>query len=74
VSHFYIPDYYDTNIRNFYDFKVVGVPDNVKLVGIDNLKFRSRAGEAEEAWRYECVGDDYKSEYSKKNNEEDSKT
>lgn len=74
VSHFYIPDYYDTNIRNFYDFKVVGVPDNVKLVGIDNLKFRSRAGEAEEAWRYECVGDDYKSEYSKKNNEEDSET
>lgn len=74
VNHFYIPDYYDTNIRNFYDFKVVGVPDNVKLVGIDNLKFRSRAGEAEEAWRYECVGDDYKSEYSKKNNEEDSET
>nr|DAJ95468.1 MAG TPA: hypothetical protein [Caudoviricetes sp.] len=44
------------------------------MVGIDNLKFRSRAGEAEEAWRYECVGDDYKSEYSKKNNEEDSET
>ena len=36
--------------------------------------FRSRAGEAEEAWRYECVAEDYKSEYSKNNDIEDSKT
>jgi hypothetical protein len=62
------------NIRNSYDFKIIGVPDDVTLTGIDNLKFRSRAGTAEEAWRYECVGDDYKSEYSKKNIVEDEET
>lgn len=72
--HFYIPDYYDMNIRNSYDFKIIGVPDDVTLTGIDNLKFRSRAGAAEEAWRYECVGNDYKSEHSKENNIEDEET
>ena len=72
--HFYVPSYYDMNIRNSYDFKVIGVPDDVTLTGIDNLKFRSRAGVAEEAWRYECVGDDYKSEYSKNNVVEDEET
>lgn len=30
------------------------------------MLFRSRAGEAEEAWRYECIAEDYKSEYSKR--------
>ena len=63
--HFYVPSYYDMGIRNSYDFKIVGVPDDVTLTGIDDMKFRSRAGTAEEAWRYECVGDDYKSDYSK---------
>lgn len=72
--HFYVPAYYDMSIRNTYDFKIIGVPDNITLTGIDNLKFRSRAGYAEEAWRYECVGDDYKSEYSKNNDAEDEET
>ena len=72
--HFYVPSYYDMNIRNSYDFKIVGVPDDVTLTGIDNLKFRSRAGFAEEAWRYECVGDDYKSDYTKNYNAEDEET
>ena len=74
--HFYIPHYYDMNVRNQYNFKIIGVPDNVKLVGLDDLKFRSRAGEAEEAWRYECIGEDYKSEKMQKDEkaEEDSET
>lgn len=72
--HYYMPDYYDTQITNSGIYKVIAIPDNVKCVGLDNLKFRSRAGEAEEAWRYECIGDDYKSEYSKKNSDEDSET
>jgi hypothetical protein len=74
VNHFYVPDYYDANMHNFYNFKIVGVPDNTKLIGLDELKFRSRAGEAEEAWRYECVGDDYKSEHSKESSDEDKET
>ena len=72
--HFYIPSYYDMNIRNSYNFKIIGVPDDVTLTGIDNLKFRSRAGQAEEAWRYECIGDDYKSDYSKSSDIEDEET
>ena len=72
--HFYVPDYYDMGIRNSYKFKIIGVPDDVTLTGIDDLKFRSRAGSAEEAWRYECVGDDYKSDYTKKNDTEDEQT
>jgi len=31
-------------IRNHYKFKIIGVADDVALTGIDNLKFRSRAG------------------------------
>jgi len=74
LRHFYVPSYYDMNIRNSYDFKIIGVPDDVTLTGIDNLKFRSRAGTAEEAWRYECVGDDYKSDYTKSSQTEDEET
>lgn len=44
------------------------------MSGVDDYIFRSRAGEAEEAWRYECVGNDYKSDYSKYNSDEDSET
>jgi hypothetical protein len=62
------------NIRNSYDFKIIGVPDDIALTGIGTLKFRSRAGTAEEAWRYECVGDDYKSDYAKHNDVEDEDT
>ena len=69
--HFYVPGYYDTDVKTSHDFKIIGVPDDVNLVGIGKLKFRSRAGYAEEAWQYECVGDDYKSEKIKKVSEEE---
>lgn len=60
--HFYIPSYEDdSNTRQpSYNFKVIVVKDDCPVVGLDGLKFRSRAGNAEEAWRYECIGDDYK--------------
>ena len=57
--HFYVPDYFDRNIQNSYTFKIIGVPDSVKCIGIDNMLFRARAGEAEEVWRYECIGDNH---------------
>jgi hypothetical protein len=62
------------NIRNSYNLPIISVPDDVKCVGLNDYKFRSRAGLAEEAFRYECIGDDYKSEYSKNNSNEDSET
>lgn len=72
--HFYVPAYYDKNVETEYNMKIIPVPDNVKCVGLDSLKFRSRAGEAEEAWRYECIAEDYKSEKVKGTAEEDSET
>ena len=72
--HFYLNNYYDMNIRNSYNLPLIAVPDNTKCVGLNDFKFRSRAGYAEEAWRYECIGDDYKSEYSKNNSDEDDET
>lgn len=68
--HYYIPDYYDTSSSISGTYKLISVPEDVKCVGLDNLKFRSRAGYAEEAWRYESVGDEYKSERDKRNNSE----
>ena len=72
--HFYVPNYYDMNVVNSYNFKIIGVPDDCPVAGIGDLKFRARAGNAEEPWRYECIGDDYKSEHSKKNADEDEET
>lgn len=72
--HFYVPYYVDTENIFEYNFKVKGVPDNTKLVGLGTLKFRSRAGDAEEAWKYECVGDDYKSNKTVATDEEDAVT
>jgi hypothetical protein len=57
--HFYHPSYYDSDITKAINAKIIGVPDNVKCVGLSNALFRGRAGEAEEAWRYEFVGKKY---------------
>ena len=62
--HYYVPSYYDMGIRNMYNFKIIGVPCDVTLTGIDKLKFRSRAGSAEEAWRYETVGGEYEGRWN----------
>ena len=57
--HFYMTSYYDTNVKNQYQTNIMSVSDNVKCVGLNNLLFRSRAGEAEEAFRYEYVSKKY---------------
>ena len=72
--HFFLNSYYDMGNRSHYNLPIISVPDNTKCVGLNNYKFRSRAGYAEEAYRYECVGDDYKSEYTKSNDTEDDET
>nr|WP_303661440.1 hypothetical protein [Bacteroides intestinalis] len=38
-----------------YNVRIVGVEDNTKLVAISNNMFSARAGEAEEAFRYEYL-------------------
>lgn len=54
--HFYIEKYATVPSNTFVYTKVIAVPDNIVCTGIDNILFRTRAGEAEEAWRYRCVG------------------
>ena len=56
-NHFYVPSYYDNKNIQQYNCKIIGIPDNVKVLGLENSKFRSRAGEAEEAFRYEQIGE-----------------
>lgn len=40
--------------------RVIGVEDNAKLVAIGETEFSARAGEAEEAFRYEYLGEENK--------------
>lgn len=40
----------------YTSIKVIGVEDNTKLVAINNDMFSARAGEAEEAFRFEYIG------------------
>ena len=56
--HFYINNYTNVPVQSSTTVKVIGVPDNVKCVGIDETLFKARAGEAEEAWRYLYVSND----------------
>lgn len=62
LRHFYTPEYNDYKIQDQIECKIITVPEEVKAIGIDNLIFRSKAGEAEEAWRYEFIGQEYKDE------------
>lgn len=43
------------NPSSFYNINIQAVEDNVKLVAIDDTFYSARAGEAEEAFRYEYI-------------------
>lgn len=55
--HFYIDSYTENfdNSENIYTANIIGVEDNTKLVTIGNDYFSARAGEAEEAFRFEYL-------------------
>lgn len=56
LNHFYSTKYNDkSSIESYYNCNIIGVEDNVKLVGIGDNMFSARAGEAEEGFRYEYV-------------------
>lgn len=70
--HYFIPGYIDdTSFNTYQTVKIQAVPDGRKLVMLEDQKFRSRAGWPEEAWRYESVGKEYKSNFTKINKEGD---
>ena len=57
-GRFYISNTPNTIGQNYTTSKIIGVEDNVKLVGIENSLFSARAGEAEEAFRFEYIGEE----------------
>lgn len=56
--HFYVDQYQDLNYKLKDTVKIISVAEGVKAVGLDDFIFRSKAGEAEEAFRYEQVGNE----------------
>ena len=54
-------NYLNYNTRPCFNTKIIGVEDNVKLVEVGNKLFSARAGEAEEAFRYEYIEQELKS-------------
>lgn len=64
--HFYIPRNAYGNVSSplVYSARILGIPDDTACLTIGTSKFRSKAGNSSEAWRYECIGDDWKQEGS----------
>ena len=56
--HFYVDQYQDLNYKLKDTVRIISVAEGVKAVGLDDFIFRSKAGEAEEAFRYEQVGNE----------------
>jgi hypothetical protein len=66
--HFYVNDYLLQSDNRSYNVKLVGVPDGCPIKMIGNKKYRARAGYAEEAYKYEFIGDSYEDTENKQNN------
>ena len=60
--NFYINSWTNSSNINQYIVKIIGVEDNTKLVAINNYMFSARAGEAEEAFRFEYIEKENKTE------------
>lgn len=63
--------YASTNSTDVYTSRIQAVPDNTSCVAIGTKLFRSKAGSADEAWRYVCMGTDYLSVLSSSQDEYD---
>ena len=58
--HFYV-DNLEYTQKHIFSTKILGVEDNVKLVELGDYMFSARAGDAEEAFRYEYINSKVKS-------------
>ena len=56
--HFYIGAYTNITSKQSTNCEIIAVEDNIKATGISQTIFRSRAGEAEEAWQYEYIAEE----------------
>ena len=66
--HFYVSGYSNQNDDRYYQVKLVGVPDGCPIKMIGDNKYCARAGYAEEAYKYEFQGVEYKDSTNKKAN------
>ena len=59
--HFYISQqqYSNVNTVQTYSARLQAIPDNISCTTIGKIKFRSKAGDGAEAWRYEFIGEDF---------------
>lgn len=59
--HFYISQqqYSNVNTVQTYSARLQAIPDNISCATIGKIKFRSKAGDGAEAWRYEFIGKDF---------------
>lgn len=51
----FVLSYPKDSTNNYFSTKIIGVEDNVKLVEVNNKLFSARAGEAEEAHKFEFL-------------------
>ena len=61
TRHFYVDGVKEIEKPITFTTRIAGVEDNVKLVEVGNKMFSARAGEAEEAFRYEYINSEIKS-------------
>lgn len=66
--HFYTDQYITQNDNRQYNVELVGVPDGCAIKMIGNKKYCARAGYAEEAYKYEFQGVEYKDSENKRDN------
>lgn len=59
--HFYLDEFTEASEPETYGTNIVGVEDNTKLIEVNSKMFSARAGEAEEAFRYEYINTELKS-------------
>lgn len=66
--HFYTSGYTIQNDNRSYNVELVGVPDGCPIKMIGDNKYCARAGYAEEAYKYEFQGVEYKDSENKRDN------
>ena len=64
--HYYISSYSKKDVKQT-NCDIIAVPDNTKAIGLNEKVYRSRAGEAEEVFRYESIAQEYIGEDKKIN-------
>ena len=66
--HFYVDQYVTQNDNRSYNVQLVGVPDGCPIKMIGDHKYSARAGYAEESYKYEFQGVEYKDSVNKRDN------